>query len=335
MTIGIATVGASLALRVGLPSPWLLGAMLGVLLATAARLPVFMPSYTAALISLFLGISIASNIQSDLPQQLREWRGSLLLMLVMLALLLGVLYGFYRHRCAWSKSDALLSAIPGNLAIVMIFAAQAKLSASRIALVHSVRLFFLVTTLPLLFPIVDRASNTVTAEIAWAPLLLAVVSSAGCGWLAQRCRVPAGMLIGALIATLLIKFGLGLDIHIPSEAFRWVLVVLGAATAVRMADLDMALLRATMKGALGGLVLAISISGGFALLLHFWFDLPLLQALLAYMPGGLEVMVAIAFSVGADPVFVATHQLARMLLMCFALPLLFMRLNPADKPSEV
>lgn len=131
------------------------------------------------------------------------------------------------------------------------------------------------------------------------------------------------MLIGSMAAALVLKFCFGIQPHIPAEWFRAVLVVLGTATAVRMSGLDLALLQKTLKGAAGGLALALSICALFALLLHQLFGVPLLQAVLAYMPGGIEVMVAIAFSTDVDPVFVATHQLLRVLFMCFALPLLF------------
>ncbi|MBR9885798.1 MAG: AbrB family transcriptional regulator, partial [Oceanospirillales bacterium] len=53
--------------------------------------------------------------------------------------------------------------------------------------------------------------------------------------------------------------------------------------------------------------------------------------LLAYMPGGIEVMVAIAFSTDVDPVFVATHQLIRVSLMCFALPVLFKAVGAGER----
>lgn len=327
LTIGVA--GGWLATLVHLPSPWLLGAMLSVLLAIAARVEVHMPAMTTSVISLFLGVSIASGIDADITTHLVDWSSTLLLMICMIAALVVMLFSFYRYRCRWSDSDALLSSVPGNLAVVMLFAVQAGLDVKRIALVHSVRLFFLVTALPLLFPITRRSDDSLAQLQPDYPLLLLVfVCAAAGGWGARRLRIPAGMLTGALFTTLAMKFLLGLNVHIPPQWFNGVLAVLGTAIAVRMAGLDLALLRNTFMGALGGLTLALLTCGCFALVLHFGFDVPLLQALLSYMPGGIEVMVAIAFSTDVDPVFVATHQLVRVLVMCFALPVLFRMINP-------
>ncbi|WP_432696054.1 AbrB family transcriptional regulator [Marinobacterium sp. YM272] len=323
-TLAVGLAGGWLATLLHLPSPWLLGAMLAVLLAIAAGVRVQMPDASTTLISLFLGVSIASGIDAGIVDHLRDWSATLILMIAMLGMLVLMLFSFYRYRCRWSSSDALLSSVPGNLAVVMLFAAQAGLSIRRIALVHSVRLFFLVTALPLAFPITQPADEALSqAQPDYLLLLLVFGCATAGGWCARRLRIPAGMLTGALFTTLALKFLLGLELHIPQHWFNGVLAVLGTAVAVRMAGLDLPLLRATLKGALGGLSLALVTCGCFALVLHFGFDIPLLQALLAYMPGGIEVMVAIAFSTDVDPVFVATHQLVRVLVMCFALPLMF------------
>ncbi|WP_432696040.1 AbrB family transcriptional regulator [Marinobacterium sp. YM272] len=327
LTLAVGTAGGGLASLVGLPSPWLLGALFAVLAASGCKVPVYMPASTTTWISLFVGVSIASSIEADIFEHISDWYLSIVMMIVMLGLVLTSLYYFYRFRCGWSGSDALLCSVPGNLAVVLIFAAQAKLSVKRIALVHSVRLFFLVSVLPLLFPVVDRQSNGLAVEVAYTDLALVFVGAGVVGGVFRKLKVPAGMLVGAMAGALVLKFGLGVEPRIPTEWFRAVLVLLGTATAVRMAGLDLALLRQTIFGAVGGLTLALSICAMFSLVLYFCFDVPLLQALLSYMPGGIEVMVAIAFSTDVDPIFVATHQLLRVLIMCFALPLLFRALG--------
>ncbi|KEA63050.1 hypothetical protein ADIMK_2574 [Marinobacterium lacunae] len=331
-TLAIGVAGAWVANLTGLPSPWLVGAMIGVLLAIWVKVPVSMPSRTTTFISLFMGVSIASSVEADFFVHLKDWSLSIGWMVMMLGVLLAMLFGFYRYRCHWSPSDALLCSIPGNLAVVLIFAAQANLSVKRIALVHSVRLFFLVSALPLLFPIVDRqVSASAVNDIPGWELLLVFMGAGFTGWGAVKLRVPAGMLVGAMLWSLVVKFVFGMEFHIPPEWFRVVLVILGTATAVRMADLDLGLLKGTLKGAFGGLALGLSVSGVFAFALYWGAGVPLLQALLAYMPGGIEVMVAIAFSTDVDPVFVATHQLIRVLLMCFALPLLFKAVGEGER----
>ncbi|MDH3741291.1 MAG: AbrB family transcriptional regulator, partial [Hyphomicrobiales bacterium] len=48
--------------------------------------------------------------------------------------------------------------------------------------------------------------------------------------------------------------------------------------------------------------------------------LPLLATLLAFAPGGLEVMTILAFALGVNPAFVATHQLVRFVSLNLSMP---------------
>ncbi|WP_081849783.1 AbrB family transcriptional regulator [Marinobacterium lacunae] len=87
--------------------------MIGVLLAIWVKVPVSMPSPTTTFISLFMGVSIASSVEADFFIHLKDWSLSIGLMVLMLGVLLAMLFGFYRYRCQWSSSDALLSSVWG------------------------------------------------------------------------------------------------------------------------------------------------------------------------------------------------------------------------------
>ena len=56
------------------------------------------------------------------------------------------------------------------------------------------------------------------------------------------------------------------------------------------------------------------------------FALP--SALIAYAPGGLEAMTALAFALRIDPVIVGVHHIARFTLIGIGLPLV-MKLRPS------
>lgn len=46
------------------------------------------------------------------------------------------------------------------------------------------------------------------------------------------------------------------------------------------------------------------------------------QVFVAFAPGGVEAMAAMALSLGYDPAFVAVHHLYRIILLIFLLPLI-------------
>jgi uncharacterized membrane protein AbrB (regulator of aidB expression) len=49
-------------------------------------------------------------------------------------------------------------------------------------------------------------------------------------------------------------------------------------------------------------------------------NVPLLSAIIAFAPGGLEAMAMLAFALGLDPLYVAAHHLIRFFGIAFALP---------------
>ncbi|HEX5080165.1 MAG TPA: AbrB family transcriptional regulator, partial [Geminicoccaceae bacterium] len=56
-------------------------------------------------------------------------------------------------------------------------------------------------------------------------------------------------------------------------------------------------------------------------------DQPFSQLALAFAPGGIDVMTALAFSLHLDSVFVAAHQLVRFAMIVLLVPL-FARTMP-------
>lgn len=321
LTIGI--LGALGALWLGVPSPWLLGPVLAVALVALRGVPVAMPRITNTLVSLFVGLSVAFSIDASLLEHLHLWGASIALLSLMLLLLLVVLYRYYRRLPDWSALDALFCAVPGNLAILLTLAADTPANMRRLALVHSIRLSFLVVLLPIFFPLAEREPSGDWFLIQDAEkLLLAALLGWGLGHGLARIRCPAAMLFGGLGAGILLKQFMGWQGGLPDLLLCAMLVVLGCNVGARFNVVRFSQVVPELRASVGGLLLTLLISGLFAGVLWRVFDVPLIQALLAYAPGGIEVMLAIAMNQPVDTVFVATHQVFRMLLMGLLVPLL-------------
>ena len=136
-TIIIGALGGFVAYWLGLPSAWLIGALLAVVLAGVSHIQVAMPDATSQVITLFLGISVALNIEAGLADQLLHWAGSITLMSLMLVSLLWVLYRFYAAQHGWQRDEALLCSVPGNLAIILSMAVEIHANVRRISLIHN------------------------------------------------------------------------------------------------------------------------------------------------------------------------------------------------------
>jgi hypothetical protein len=81
---------------------------------------------------------------------------------------------------------------------------------------------------------------------------------------------------------------------------------------------------------LAGLVstaIAVGVSGAASAAVAAVLDLPLGQVWVAFAPGGVESMGAMAIALEVDPVYVATHHIFRILLLFAVLPVLLARLS--------
>ncbi|SIS46105.1 AbrB family transcriptional regulator [Neptunomonas antarctica] len=324
-TLLIGVMGSLIAHWIGLPSAWLIGALIAVVSVAVGGVQVAMPASTSSVVSLFLGISVALNIDAELVSQLINWSRSAILMCFMMAALLFVMYRYYARLPGWRKEEALFCAVPGNLAIMLSMASEANANVRRIALIHSVRLVFLVFLVPLFLPLAER-------EVSWRgfyierpeQMLLTLLLALILGLLLQKVRVPASMLVGGILATLILKFSFDWHWRFPDMVMLTLLVFLGCAIASRFNGLVLREVVPELKAATGGLIITLVISSSFAAALHFYANIPWTQAMLAYAPGGMEVMIAIAMNQNVDALFVATHQMFRMLMMSMMIPALML-----------
>jgi membrane AbrB-like protein len=103
--------------------------------------------------------------------------------------------------------------------------------------------------------------------------------------------------------------------------------ITGAAIGARFSGVEAALLRRHAAAALAVTLLASGIAAGFAALAASVVGIPFTQAWIAFAPGGIEAMAVMALSLGFDPAFVATHHVARLLILFALLPVLMKRLS--------
>jgi membrane AbrB-like protein len=331
-TVLTGCLGAWVAHWLGLPSSWLVGALIAVVVSGVFGVKVAMPKSTSTLISLFLGISVAQNISSDLVNELSHWGRSAVLLSLMMAALLLVMYRYYKRLPGWQREEAVFCSVPGNLAIIMSMAPETGANVRRIALIHSVRLLFLVFLVPMFLPLAERELTLDGLYIEHPEqMVVTVLLAVALGWIFDKCKIPAAMLVGGLVSTIVLREVVGWDWRLPSVFLLALLVFLGCATGSRFDGIKLADVIPELKAAAGGLIITLVISALFAILLHYWTGVSWTQALLAYAPGGMEVMIAIAMNQNVDALFVATHQMFRMLTMSLIIPILLYYLKHSKR----
>jgi membrane AbrB-like protein len=321
-----ATLGGALFATIGLPAPWLSGAMVGATLAVIARQRIDLPHRLRDLVMLVLGISMGAGVTPASLAAMGRWPLSLLaLALAVLAIMAASM--LVLRRWGWSAETSFYASAPGALTTVMILAEASGANVRRVVVAQSLRLFVLVAVLPSVVVLVQPSSGVAELPAAASGVLrgpwewLAVLAAALAGAVfAKALNLPAGVLLGAFIGSALL-YAPGL---VASPLPGWVMapsfVVLGVFIALRFQGTTLADLKAEIGAALASLAVASAIAVAAAALVSLALGLPLAEVLVAYAPGGVEAMTIMAFALNLDVAYVATHHLARFIGIALALP---------------
>jgi uncharacterized protein len=318
LTLAIGAAGGGLFAWLGLPAAWLSGAMVAVAVAALAGVTARVPEHLRNAAFVLIGVSMGASVTPEMVEQLAAWSLSLglLALSVVVTMLAGAAYLERVH--GWDPVTARFSAVPGAMASVMILAGVSSADVPRVALAQSLRVFALVTVMPPVISFFSGASSLpAAAAVETTGTAIEVVAMLGASAVSaaffQLLRVPGGVLLGAMLASALLH-GTGLVAGRPPPGVLIVgFVATGAVIGARFRGTSLAVLRATVRGALESVFLALALSAGFAALGTYWLDLPFSQLWLAYAPGGVEAMAIMAFTLGFDPAFVGGHHVLRLI----------------------
>jgi hypothetical protein len=205
---------------------------------------------------------------------------------------------------------------------------------ARVAMVQSIRVLFLTLCVPVIVAGIFGATGlAVMPEEAMRPLdlalMLAVSLLLGAGL--ARLSVPAAYLLAGMAVSAL-GHGTGLTPgRMPEGVTVAAFLVMGTMIGSRFAGLGP---RDVAQGlAAGAWVTAITMVFAILAVIASMAALGMAPALLivAYAPGGVEAMAAIAVTLGLDPAFVATHHVVRLLLLTAIIPALLPGRRTAER----
>jgi uncharacterized protein len=324
IVLAAASGGAACA-ALGLPAPWLTGAMLASAFAVSAlrwNIPA-RPVVDAAM--LLCGLLLGSSATPEALAAAARYPGSLMMMLLAIVFIVLATGGYLVAFAKWPRPDALLAAAPGALSAVMAIAYARGIPVPRIAIIQLFRLFALVAALPSLVVMSGIAPadlRPVQASIA-TPEGLMVLGAAGVAAtvLFERIGITAPVILGATFASAVLH-GTGL-VHgtMPPPIALVGFVLLGTAVGGRFQGVSPRDLLAAMPAALIAFLISMGVAMVFAWPAAWLAGVPYATALIAFAPGGLEAMAVLAFSLGLDPLYVGAHHLLRFMAVGFGLPL--------------
>ena len=324
LTFALGGAGGWVLAQVGAPAPWLTGSMLAVAAAALSGLPLAMPTWIRTLAFVLLGISIGSAVTPEALGEVQAWPGSVCLLLLAVGVTTAASAFHLTWVRGWDVTTARYCALPGALSQVLVLAMRSGADLPRIVLAQSLRVFVLVALLPWLIPAQGEAGPApihAAVELTIAGTAAMLMAGLATGVLFDRLGIPGGALLGGMIASAVLHGTGMLEGRLPGPLPLAAFVATGCVIGLRFRGASLIRMRATVRGGLESVAIAIVITAGFALGAHYWLGLPYGQLWLAYAPGGVEAMAIMAFALGFDPAFVGGHHVIRIIAINLVIPL--------------
>jgi uncharacterized protein len=323
-TLAIGTAGGLLFVLAHLPGGLISGAMLAVAVAAMAGRPLSVPPILTQTVLVVLGISLGSVVSRQLIQHVSAYPVTIaLLALATFCSTFGSSYYLQRVH-GWDRTSAFLAGSPGALSQITILAVERGADLPAIAVVQTLRVIALTAALPLLLALgglAPAAAPAMTMTTA-SPLELAelVAAALALAMLLRLAKFPASWMFGAMIASSLLH-GIGLiEGGLPPWVRNVALVGIGALMGSRFARMKTKTLLSHLNAALGSFAIAIAISGLFVAAIVLTTNVRFADILVAFAPGAMDAMLALALTLHIDPVFVGAHHLSRFVFVTIATP---------------
>jgi membrane AbrB-like protein len=323
-TLAIGTAGGLLALWTNLPGGLISGAMATVGVAALAGRPVTMPPFLTQSVLVLLGITLGSLVSRQLIQHMSAYPLTIgLLALATFCSTFGS--SLYLQRVhGWDSTSALLAGSPGALSQITMLAAEKGADVAASAVVQTMRVIILTAALPLLLAltgIAPSAPSLVVGAIA-SPLELAVLVAAAiaAALLLRLAQFPASWMFGAMVASAVLH-GTGLiEGGLPPWMRAVALVGIGAVIGTRFAKISKSTLLSHINAGLGSFAVAIAISAVFVTVIVLATNVRFSDVVVAFAPGAMDAMLALALTLHIDPIFVGAHHLSRFVFVSITTP---------------
>jgi uncharacterized protein len=323
-TLAIGTAGGALFLLLNLPGGLISGAMIAVGGAAIAGRPLTVPPIMTQTVLVLLGISLGSLVSRQLLQHVGAY--PLTIALLALATFCSTFgSSVYLQRVhGWDQTSAFLAGSPGALSQITMLAIEKGADVPAIAVVQTMRVIILTAALPLLLALTGIATSSppaaavaIASPVELSELIAAAVAVA---LLLRLVKFPASWMFGAMIGSSVLH-GTGLvEGGLPPWVRGVALVGIGALIGSRFARMNGRVLLSHVNAALGSFAIAIMISAVFVAVIALTTHVRFGDVIVAFAPGAMDAMLALALTLHIDPIFVGAHHLSRFVFVTIATP---------------
>lgn len=328
LALALGAGGGFLFYWLGLPLPWMLGAMFATMTAAVAGLPVLAPVRIRPPVVAVIGVMLGARFTPEILGQMQAWVVTLFLLALFVLVSAAIVVPFYRVVGRFGWVTAYFAGMPGGLAEMVEIGEARGADVRQVVLAHSLRIVVTIALVALWFRVIEGyavgrsiAADGPPLQVADAALLLA---SAVFGSLAGRAlHLPAPAFLGPMIFSAVLHMAGLAEGSPPGVLVNAAQIILGSVIGCRFTGIRVTELARAAVLSLVATLLSLLVALGFGLAMRHIAGIELEQALLALAPGGLTEMGLVALAIHADVAFVALHHAARILFVILIAPLAF------------
>jgi uncharacterized protein len=331
--LGLGAIGGAICAWIDMPLAWMIGAMIATTIASLAGARIAVPRPLRDPMMAVIGLMLGSGFTPERLAGALDWITSLVALPPYVVLVGALIYVYLRKVSRFDRRTAFFAATPGGLSEMIIMGDRMGGDIRAIALVHATRVLMIVLTVPFVARHTEGFSPVAVTAAAQMPItipeLFLLLALGAIGYvLARAVRAPSPILIGPVAGSALAHLTGLVEAPPPAVLVAAAQLVMGASVGCRFSGMPLSQVALTLVLGIGStaIMLVVTLIVGFGL--HHFTGLPLLELVLAFIPGGLPEMSLTALALGVDPAYVVTHHTFRIALVVALAPWLVRLVKP-------
>ncbi len=340
LTFIIGGIGGAIAFLLNFPVPWLVGSLLIMLVFKKARFIQAPTKSAARWMRVVLGVSLGCAVADSLKTfdfSLVALVGVCILFVCFLTLC-----GFFLFKRLpdFSKTDSFMSALPGGLTFLMSLSDDMGDKFPKIALIHTVRMVFLILCFSMMAYVIDvngqgdAANQTINAafNMPLEPLLWQVFAFVFVmGSIADKLKIAGGHIMFPLIAAAIFYSQGWIDTLVPEIFPTLAMITFGVTIGCKLNKVPFKAFKPYVGASLLFTVFAMGTAFAISLGLEGVLNMHYFLLFLALAPGSIAEISLIAMALGFDVGVVAVVHTCRYL---FIMLIGASGLNLLSKPTK-